>query len=283
MSAATRCWHTTQTGGDGSYGFSNLAIPIRYLLAHRKTLPDLQARVSAGRAVPRRLAGQLLRAGHVTLDVVLPPGSAGLPSEYEMLTANLAAAYPGDLGGLQEGNGRQDITYLGNKTGWSPARWRWRHSPPSSASSPRRAQPPADDPGQTQAWPVPAVSLRPEFYYALFRAGLPASADGLFRADSVTVQAVWQQATAQNVIPPALASDIPGAVRSFQVLSAGHLLTAAPPVGVSTLQEMLRQRCQRPRSNSSSPSSTRSTRVTGPVSGRLPSGCSVPRRRRACS
>ena len=98
--------HTTQTGGDGSYGFSNLAIPIRYLLAHRKTLPDLQARVSAGGQFFAASLVSYSAPATVTLDVVLPPGSAGLPSEYEVLTANLAAAYAGDLGGLQEGKGR---------------------------------------------------------------------------------------------------------------------------------------------------------------------------------
>ena len=73
----------------------------------------------------------------MTLDVTLPAGATGLPSEYEILTANLAAAYPGDLGGLQEGNGRADITYLASKTGWTRASSRSPRAPTSSASSPR--------------------------------------------------------------------------------------------------------------------------------------------------
>ena len=101
------------------------------------------------------------------------------------------------------------------------------------------AEPPAADPAQTVAWPLPTASLRPEFYYALFRAGLPASTDSLFQADPGTVQAIWQQATTQGVIPQSLAADVPAAVQSFQVLSAARVLTAAPPAGVSTLAEML--------------------------------------------
>ena len=49
---------------------------------------------------------------------MLPASAAGLPSEYETLTANLAAVYPGSLGALQENASQQDITYLANKTGW---------------------------------------------------------------------------------------------------------------------------------------------------------------------
>ncbi len=109
---------STQTGSDGSYAFSHVVISPEYLADHHKTQPDLQVRVRAG---DRILAASQVRYSAPTamsLDVVLPAGSAGQPSEYETLTANLAAAYPGSLGGLQEGNGRGDITYLANKTGW---------------------------------------------------------------------------------------------------------------------------------------------------------------------
>ena len=119
------------------------------------------------------------------------------------------------------------------------APWPW---PPWPTSSARSLRPPSL---RWRTWPrpwpgpLPTASLRPEFYYALFRAGLPASTDSLFQVDPGTVQAIWQQATTQGVIPQSLAGDIPGAVQSFQVLSAAHVLTAAPPAGVSTLQEML--------------------------------------------
>ena len=230
---------TTQTGSGGQFSFTSLPISLKYLLGHHKTQPDLQAQVLAG--------GQFLAASPVSysapqtvvLNVVLPAGSAGLPSEYETLTANLGAAYPGSLGALQEGNGQSDITYLANKTGWDARAVALAALADQFSQITAPNDPPAADPAQTAAWPLPTSSLQPEFYYALFRAGLPASTDTLFQADPGTVQAIWQQATAQGVIPQSLAGDIPGAVQSFQVLSAARVLTAAPAAGVSTLQEML--------------------------------------------
>ena len=175
----------------------------------------------------------------VTLDVTLPAGARGLPSEYEVLTANLAAAYPGSLGALQEGNGRHDITYLANKTGWDARAVALAALAGQLAqvSVPAPAGRPA--PAGTQPLPVPVTSLRPEFYYALLRAGLPASQDALLRATPAAVQRIWERASSQGIIPQALAAEVPNAVAAFQALSAAHLLTAAPPVGLSTLQEML--------------------------------------------
>ena len=230
---------TAQTGGDGSYSFSALGIDPKNLAAHHKTQPDLQVQVLAGGQVVAVSEVSYSAPALISLDVVVPAGTAGLPSEYETLTATLATAYPGDPGALQEGNGRGDITYLGNKlhidprlvAGWALCKQLSQITAP--------LDPPVTDPAQTLVFPVPTASLQPEFYYALFRAGLPASADALFQVDSGTVQVIWQQATAQGIIPQALAADIPGAVQDFQALSAAHLLTAVPPAGVSTLQEML--------------------------------------------
>ena len=230
---------TTQTGSGGQFSFTSLAISLKYLIGHHKSQPDLQVQVLAG--------GQFLAASPVSysapqtvvLNVVLPAGSAGLPSEYETLTANLGAAYPGSLGALQEGNGRSDITYLANKTGWDARAVALAALADQFSQITAPNDPPTADPAQTAAWPLATSSLQPEFYYALFRAGLPASPDTLFQTDPGTVQAVWQQAAAQGVIPQSLAGNIPGAVQSFQTLSAARVLSAAPAAGISTLQEML--------------------------------------------
>jgi hypothetical protein len=229
---------TTQTGSDGSYSFAAVTVTAAYLQAHHKSQPDLQVQVTLGAKVVASSAVVYSAQPVVTLDVTLPAGVQGLPSEYEVLTANLAVAYPGSLGALQEGNGRHDITYLANKTGWDAravalaalADQLAQVSVPASAG-------PA--PGGTQPLPVPVTSLRPEFYYALLRAGLPASQDALLRATPTAVQRIWEQATSQGIIPQAFAAEVPSAVAAFQALSAAHLLTAAPPVGLSTLQEML--------------------------------------------
>ena len=52
------------------------------------------------------------------LDVALPADTAGLPSEYETLTASLARIYAGRLAALKENDATQDVTYLGAKSGW---------------------------------------------------------------------------------------------------------------------------------------------------------------------
>src|ERR1022692_3088098 len=230
---------TTQTGSDGSYSFSDLGIDPKYLAAQHKTQPDFQVQVLAGSQFLAASQVSYAAPATISLDVVLPAGATGLPSEYETLTANLAAAYPGSLGALQEGNDRGDITYLGNRTKIDVRIVALLALADQFSQITVPLDPPSADPAQTLVYPAPTASLQPEFYYALFRAGLPASADTLFQVDSGTVQAIWQQATAQGVIPQALASDVPAAVQSFQALSAAHTLTAVPPAGVSTLQEML--------------------------------------------
>jgi Neuraminidase-like domain/FHA domain len=244
----------TQTTSDGSYRFSRV-ITGDYLARHHKTQPDLQVQVLSGDSVLAASGVSYSAPATVTLDVVLPSGTPGLPSEYETLTAGLAATYPGRLGALQENASQQDITYLANKAGWDARAVALAALADQFSQHTAPVMVPLADPGQTQALPglaatapLPAapgaqagqtVSMRAEFYYALFRAGLPASADSLYQTPAATVQTVLQQATAQGVVSAALAKDVPAAVRSFQALSAAHLLTAAPPAGVSTLQEML--------------------------------------------
>ena len=234
---------STQTASDGSYGFNGLVITLKYLTEYHKTQPDLQVQVSAGTQFLAASQVSYSAPTTVTLDVVVPAGTPGLPSEYEVLTAALAAVYPGPLSDLQEGNGRYDLTYAGNKAAVDVRAVALLALASQFSQITVPVQPPAAEPGATHPMPAaghgPVVILRPEFYYALFRAGLPASQDTLYQTDSGTVQAIWQQATAQGVIPEALAADIPSAVRSFQALSAARILTAAPPAGVSTLQEML--------------------------------------------
>ena len=230
---------STQTSSDGSYAFDQVVISPAYLAEYHKAQPDLQVQVSAGGSVLATSVVSYSAPATVSLDVVLPTGAAGLPSEYETLTANLAAVYPGSLGALKEDAGQQDITYLANKTGWDARavalaaladQFSQITAPAAAANA--GAQ-------QTMAQPVPTASVRPEFYYALFRAGLPASPDNLFRASPATAQAIWQQAVASAVIPQGLAQEVPAATASFQALSAANSLDRRPPAGLSTLRTML--------------------------------------------
>ena len=276
---------TTQTGGDGSYGFTGLPIARRYLArAPQDRSPTCRPRCPAG--------GQFLAASPVsysapmtvTLNVVLPAGCGGPAQRVRDADGEPGRGLPGQPGALQEGNGRSDITYLANKTGWDAR----AVALAALADQFSQITAPADRPGaRTRPRPrpgrLPTVSLQPEFYYALFRAGLPASADSLFQASPATVQAIWQQATSQGVIPQSLAEDMPG--RGAELPGAERGRCSPPPrrPGVSTLQEMLQPTLPEQRSSGSSPSSTRSTRATGPASGRRPSRRSGARRPRSCS
>ena len=216
---------STQTRGDGTYAFSDVTIPTAYLAERHKAQPDLQVRVSSGDGF---LAASPVRYGApftFSLDVTLPADAPGLPSEYESLTASLAAAYAGPLAALREDADRQDITYLAHKTGWDARAVAFAALADQFSQVTAPVLTSAVDSSQTLAWPVPTASLRPEFYYALFRAGHPTDADRMWQVSSDTVQAVWRQAIAQGVIPRALADEVPGAVQSFQALSAAHLLS----------------------------------------------------------
>jgi peptidoglycan hydrolase-like protein with peptidoglycan-binding domain len=247
----------TTTDALGAYT-ATAVISLPSLIQRRKTRPDLQVLVSAGKTFLAASSVAYNAPINVTLDVVLP-ANAALASEYETFTAAVTAAYAGPLAALQENAQRKDLTYLGNKIGLDvravallalaaqfsqaaggtgPAPTPLPPAPPTGAppAGPVVAHPPAT-PAATPT--AAAATIRPEFYYALFRAGLPANADALYRASPKAVQAIWQQATAQGVIASSLQGEIPAALATYQVLSAGHALAATSIVGVSTLKDML--------------------------------------------
>jgi peptidoglycan hydrolase-like protein with peptidoglycan-binding domain len=233
------------------------------LRQRRKAKPDLQVRVSAGQQFLAASTVAYDAARVVRLDVILPAAAAALPSEYETLTAALATSYDGPLGALQETADRQDITYLANKTGWDARAValaaladQFAHAAPGDkvaapAATPAQAAPRsvagttaiAAVPGATPTAPSAAAAappaIRPEFYYALFRAGLPANPDTLYQVNAKTIESVWQQALAAGVIPANLKDDVTGAVQAFQSLAAARALDAPPFVGLSTLKEMV--------------------------------------------
>jgi hypothetical protein len=189
-----------------------------------KQRPDLQARVYAGQEF---LAASEVRydAGEQeTLSVRLPASAAALPSEYESLTRALAAHYGGALGDLEESGERQDITYLANKSGWDA------RAVALAAL--------AEQFGRRDAADADA-DIHPAFYYALFRAGLPADPDTLYRADTAKVARVWAGAVERGVIPHHLNGEVGKAAEAFGRLAAGRALDARPLAGVSTLKEML--------------------------------------------
>jgi peptidoglycan hydrolase-like protein with peptidoglycan-binding domain len=190
-----------------------------------KARPDLQARVYAGQTFLAASAVRYNATNSETLHVTLPANASTLPSEYETLTGTLATHYRGRFGDLKESDDQQDITYLANKTGWDAR---------AVALAALADQCSQQSRGRTRA-PV----IDPAFYYALFRAGVPANPETLYQVDAQTVTRIWQQAMEQGVISSALQNDLPSAVQAFQNLSAVHALDARALPGSSTLKEML--------------------------------------------
>ena len=189
------------------------------LRARGKAQPDLQARVFAGEVFLGASDVRYNASNRETLNVVLEEKSGStLRSEHEVLTGALAGHFKGKLGDLKETDEQQDITYLANKTGWDAravalAALADQFSARTAAASGDAAIPQA-------------------FFYALFRAGLPANEDTLYHTDARTLEAVWKKAAEQGVIPKALGGPDSGMVQRFRTLSAQKLLTGPALVGV---------------------------------------------------
>jgi hypothetical protein len=209
------------TDGDGSYSAT-------FPYAGPKQKLDLQARVFAVAGEPFLGASDVHynASQHETLDVLLDNvADSALPSEHEALTGVLASQFTGRLADLKETDEQQDITYLANKTG-NDARL-----VALLALADQFSERTIDATG--------APTIPQEFFYALFRAGLPANDDALYQTDAGTVEAAWQRAAEQGLIPQTSATQIPNIIERFQALSAQKLLTSPALVGPSSLQDML--------------------------------------------
>lgn len=215
-------------GKTGELGAYQISYRIAKLRKCGKLLPDVQIQVFAG---GERVASSDVRynAGQEeTIDVLVPEGNIRKPSEYRRLLQDLALhlclegpddpALQEKLSQLQEDENRQDITYLANKTGWD---------------------------ARLVALAVLAVqfslrtNIRPEFFYALFRSGLPADDIVLSQTDPETLQLIWNQAVEQAVIPEELKDLIPEVLDLFKAFAAERLLKQPPLPDVSSLNELL--------------------------------------------
>lgn len=221
---------TTDASGNYSLQFASAEFTRR-----GKAAPDIQVRVFSGQTLLVASDVRYNASAVTNIDVVLPSSaSAALPSEHESLTAALALHFKGNLRDLKEDAQQQDITYLSNKSGWDAravalAALADQFSEASHGAAVTRAA----------AAPAPPPRIQPEFFYALFRAGLPANPDTLYQANQATVVNAWKQAITQGVIPKSLEDAIPQAQQAFQALSSQQLLTGQATVGVSQLKDML--------------------------------------------
>ena len=212
---------TTDDGGAYQATFSDSDLRRR-----GKAHPDLQARVFAGDSYLGASDVRYNASQHEALNVLLEDKAAlALRSEHEVLISALARQYTGKLGDLKETDQQQDITYLANKTEWDA------RAVALAALSDQFSTRTTDPTGAAPAIPQ-------AFFYALFRAGLPANEDTLYHTDARTLETVWKTALEQGVIQ-ASADQIPNLIKRFQALSAQKLLTGPALVGASSFKETL--------------------------------------------
>jgi Neuraminidase-like domain len=206
------------TSDDGTY-LAEFSFP--------EELPDLQARVFKGETILCASEVRYNASHSETLDIVLTAvARTALPSEYETLIGNLASHFSGSLSDLAENDQRQDITYLANKTGWDA------RAVAFAALADQFSTQTSSQRGQTAGLAAP-------FFYALFRAGLPADEIALYQADTKSVVGIWERATEQGVIDNTLAEDISKATESFLERASQIALDVPVTGGLSPLKELL--------------------------------------------
>ena len=189
-----------------------------------KALPDLQAQVRDGEQVvaASRVAYDADR--DETLDVLLPAGATVVTTEHDALTAALGAHADIELDELVEDDTRQDVTYLANKTGWDARAVALASLSTSFAK---------------QAQEAGANALAPEHFYALMRAGVPATPDALFSLDPTTVGTTIKSAIEAEVVPATVADTLDEAIKSYAQVSAAHALDTAALPGAAKLSDLL--------------------------------------------
>jgi peptidoglycan hydrolase-like protein with peptidoglycan-binding domain len=200
-------------------GRYSIAYPTAPVVKAGKTAPDIQVQVFMNQVQVAASAVRYNAGPAETLDITLSDvAAARLPSEFESLTADISAHYKGQLGQLQETDKRSDITYLANKTGWDA------RAVALAAL--------ADQFGQNSK--IPSV-----YFYALFRAGLPANEDSLYRVDAGTLTTIWKRANEQGIIPQKSVETISEVLKQFQAISGQRLLTVPVIAGTSAFKDML--------------------------------------------
>jgi hypothetical protein len=204
------------TDPSGSY---SIVYPTAPVIQAGKSAPDIQIQVFVNKITVGSSDVRYDAKPAESLDVLLGSSFAVmLPTEFESLTGAITTHYKGQLGQLQEAGNRSDITYLANKTGWDA------RAVALAAL--------ADQFGQNAK--IPSV-----YFYALFRAGLPANEDSLYRTDAGTLTTIWKQANAQGVIPETSLRALPEVLKQFQAIAAQKLLATPAVTGTSSFKDIL--------------------------------------------
>ncbi len=214
----------TKTGERGTYEILYSPNKIR----KGKKKPDIQVQALDGKGKILAVSNVRYNAGprESGLDVVIPAEKMPSPPEFVELLEKLAPQLgvhdqnqlKEKLAKLKEDEERQDITYLANKTGWDA------RMVAITALASRFSQ---------------RSGVDPEFYYALFRAGVPANDDALSLLAPETIKQVWEEAIKQNMLPPESKKKIPENLKRLKAYVTKHLIDAPTPGGISGFGEIL--------------------------------------------
>ena len=192
-----------------------------------KDKPDLQVRIFSGEhflaASEVRYEAKPRESIHVFLG---DKESKDLGSEYETLTATISSFYKGKLADLQETNERQDISYLANKSGWD-ARAVALAALADQFSASTGAEGLED-------------YIEPAFFYALFRSGIPATQEVIYRTDPESVEKIWKKGLEQGIIPNALREKLPSRMKQFTRIASRQLLEGSTQLGLSSFKDILK-------------------------------------------
>ncbi|WP_169613701.1 neuraminidase-like domain-containing protein [Nodosilinea sp. P-1105] len=204
---------------------------IRYLPPHltkAKEKLDVQVQVFGDGNTPIAVSAVRYNANpeENDLNIVISADQLPRPAEYPRLLGELGPHLNTQsepelkkrLATLREDDEQQDITYLANKTGWD-ARMVAMTSLASQFS-------------QTSG-------IEPEFYYALFRSGVPANETILSQMAPETVQQAWERAVEAKILPEELRHQIPENLERFKAHSISRLLDEPTPVGISNFKALI--------------------------------------------
>jgi hypothetical protein len=209
----------TRTDAAGNYSASYSPEELRN---GRKPHADVQVQVLVGEQVVASSVVRYNAGDDEEIDVLLPT-DINLASEFDTLRTAIGRVYDGPLQELRESDGRGDITYLANKTGWDARAVAM--SALAASLSVEAATSKAD---------IPAP-----FYYALLRSGLPPAPDQLHSTDAQSAVRVWKDAIDTGVIPTSLADSISEASKAYIQLATATALDRASVQGASPLRDLL--------------------------------------------
>lgn len=163
-------------------------------------------------------SGIVLDTGRsANIDVEVPANSVKPQSEYSELLGSLKEAGAVSLKDLVENEQKQDISYMAHKTGWDARMIAMAVQAEQESLS---------------------TGLPAEYYYALYRAGMPMESAALHHVKSDHVKKVWKQASETNIIDTSN-NQLERSLTAFEEVSKDFYLAKNPKIGVSSFQELL--------------------------------------------